>query len=95
MLVYAVYVAREGRRLAATERELRPIEMVKEFPRWPIAEGRYLAGGLLYFNRDNPRVLVRSTDGIAVNLAHRNTFIALAYFMGLIAVVIWMVRLVG
>jgi uncharacterized membrane protein len=95
MLVYAVYVTREGRRLAATERELRPVEMVKEFPRWPVAEGRYLAGGLLYFNRDNPRVLVRSTDGIAVNLAHRNTFIGLAYFMGLIAVVIWMVRLVG
>ena len=95
MLMYAVYVTREGRRLAATERELRPVEMVKEFPRWPIAEGRYLAGGLLYFNRDNPRVLVRSTDGIALNLAHRNTFIGLAYFMGLIAIVIWMVRLVG
>jgi len=46
-------------------------------------------------NRDNPWVLVRSTDGIAVNLAHRNTFIGLAYFMGLIAIVIWMVRLVG
>jgi len=40
--------------------------MVKEFPLWPIAEGRYLAGGLLYFNRDDPWVLVRSPDGIAV-----------------------------
>jgi hypothetical protein len=93
MLVYAAYVGRESRRLAAAERELRPVEMVKEFPRWPIAEGLYLAGGLFYFNRDNPRVLVRSADGIALNLAHRTTYIGFAYFMGLIAVVIWMVRL--
>jgi len=93
MLVYAVYVGRQNRRLATAERELRPVEMVKEFPRWPIAEGLYLAGGLLYFNRDNPRVLVRSADGIALNLAHRTTCIGFAYFMGLIAVVIWMVRL--
>ena len=95
MLVYAVYVARQNRRLVAAERELRPVEMVKEFPRWPIAEGLYIAGGLLYFNRDNPRVLVRSADGIALNLAHRTTYIGFAYFMGLIAVVIWMVRVVG
>lgn len=93
MLVYAAYVGRQNRRLAAAERELRPVEMVKEFPRWPIAEGLYLAGGLLYFNRDNPRVLVRSADGIALNLAHRTTYIGFGYFMGLIAVVIWMVRL--
>lgn len=93
MLVYAAYVGRESRRLKAAERELRPVEMVKEFPRWPIAEGLYLAGGLLYFNRDNPRVLVRSADGIALNLAHRTTYIGFAYFMGLIGVVIWMVRL--
>jgi len=56
--------------------------MVKEFPRRPIAEGRYLAGGLLYFNRDNPRVLVRSTDGTAVHLAHRDTFMGTGIFHG-------------
>jgi hypothetical protein len=93
MLVYTVYVMRESRRLAATERELRPVEMVKEFPRWPVAEGRYLAGGLLYFNRDNPWVVVRSAQGIALNLAHRTVYAWTAYFTGLIALVIWMARL--
>lgn len=93
LLVYAVYVVREERRLAATERELKPVEMVKEFPRFPVAEGRYLAGGLLYFNRENPWVLVRSAQGIALNVAHRTTYIGAAYLTGLIALAIWMARL--
>lgn len=67
--------------------------MVKEFPRWPVAEGHYLAGGLLYFNRDNRHVLVRSAQGVALNLAHRTTHIGAVYFAGLIALVIWMAKL--
>ena len=94
VLVYTIYLMREGRRLAAAERELKPVEMVKEFPRWPIAEGRYLAGGLLYFNRDNPSILVRSAQGIALNVAHRATCAGTAYFLGLIALVVWMSRIV-
>jgi hypothetical protein len=94
-LAYVVYVMREERRLAAAERELKPVEIVKEFPRWPVAEGRYLAGGLLYFNRDNPSVLVKSAQGIALNLAHRSTYVWTAYLMGLIALVVWMANLKG
>jgi hypothetical protein len=93
IIVYAAYVYREERRLAATARELKPIEMVKEFPRSPIAEGRYLAGGLLYFNPDNPGVVVRSATGVALNLAHRATYSWVAYFIGLIALMTWMARL--
>jgi len=89
VLLSVVYLLREERRLLATERELKPVEMVKEFPRRPIAEGRYLAGGLLYFNRDNPSVLVRSDHGIALNLAHRATYAGVAYFAGLIALAVW------
>lgn len=92
-LFYGVYVTRQRRRLAATERELRPVEMAKEFPRWPVAEGHYLAGGLLYFNPDNPRVLVRSAQGVALNLAHRTIHIGAVYFAGLIALAIWMAKL--
>jgi uncharacterized membrane protein len=92
MAVYVVYVVRQGRRLIAAEREMKPIELAKEFPRSPIATGRYLAGGLLYFNRDNPGVIVRSTQGIAVNLAHPSTYIWFAYFLGLIALGIWMAK---
>ena len=93
MLIYALYGIRESRRFAAAERELKPVEMVKEFPSSPIAEGRYLAGGLLYFNHDNPQVLVRSAQGIALNLAHRTIYAGTAYFAGLIALVVWMSRI--
>jgi uncharacterized membrane protein len=92
MVVYFVYVIRESRRLAATARELKPIEMVKEFPRSPVAQGRYLAGGLLYFNRDNPGVIVRGVNGMAINLAHRSTYAWTAYFLGLVALMMWMAR---
>src|SRR5258708_23227810 len=92
MVVYVVYVVRQGRRLISAEREMKPIALVKEFPRIPIATGRYLAGGLLYFNRDNPGIMVRSTQGIAINLAHPSTYIWFAYFLGLIALTIWMAK---
>lgn len=93
-LVYFGYVRREERKLAGAERELKPVEMVKEFPRRPIAEGRYLAGGLLYVNRDNPSVMVRSMGGLALNVAHRAIHIGAAYFAGLVALVVWMTRAV-
>jgi hypothetical protein len=93
ILLYLVYVSREERRLAATEKELKPVEMVKEFPHVSVAEGRYLAGGLLYLNRDNPWVIVRSARGLALNLAHRTTHIAAVYLMGLVVLGISMARL--
>ena len=63
--------------------------------RFRAAEGRYLAGGLLYFNRDNPWVLVpwHSVQGVALNLAHRTTHIAAAYLTGLIILATGMARL--
>jgi hypothetical protein len=92
LAVYIYYVARENRRMRAVEREIKPIELVKEFPRRPVPEGRFLAGGLLYFNRDNPGVLVRSSQGIAINLARPTAYLWPAYFIGLATLMIWMVR---
>jgi uncharacterized membrane protein len=90
--VYIYYVARENRRMRAVEREIKPIELVKEFPRRPVPEGRFLAGGLLYFNRDNPGVLVRSAQGIAINLARPTAYLWPAYFIGMATLMIWMAR---
>jgi hypothetical protein len=89
LAVYIVYVKRESRRLAAIQKELKPHELVKEFPRPQVARGRFLAGGLLFFNRDNPGVLVRSPGGIALNLAHPSTYAWAAYFGGLIVLMTW------
>jgi len=88
--VFTVYVRGGERRLLAAQKELKPVEMVKEFPRRPIAEGRFLAGGLLYFNRDNPSLLVRSPHGVAINLSHPSTYAWTAYFAGLLVLITWM-----
>lgn len=95
LIAYIIFLVRESRRLAALERELKPIEMVKEFPRGAIPQGRFLAGGLLYVNRDNPVVLVRSPQGIAINLAHPSAYVWAAYFIGLallMTLTAWMAR---
>jgi hypothetical protein len=90
MVVYATYVLRESRRLAAAVREMKPVEMVKEFPRAPVAAGRYLAGGFIYFNPENPGIIVRGVRGVAINLAHRSTYAWGAYLLGLAALMAWM-----
>jgi len=92
LVVYFVYLIREQRRLTRLEREIKPIEIVKEFPRRPVAEGRFAAGGLLYFNPDNPGVVVRSPQGIAINLARPGAYIWPAYFAGLAMLMVWVTR---
>jgi hypothetical protein len=92
ILALVLFLNREGRRLLAVEREIKPVELVKEFPRPPIAEGRFLAGGLLYWSRDNPGVLVRSPQGIALNLGHTSTYAWTGYFVGLALLMTWMVH---
>jgi hypothetical protein len=95
LVAFTLFMARERRRLVGVEREVRPIELVKEFPRRPVPKGRFLAGGLLYFDRDNPGVLVRGHRGIALNLAHPSTYAWAAYLIGLVVVMTWMVQATG
>jgi len=90
LAAYFVFIKRESRRLAAIQRELKPLELMREFPRPQIPKGRFLAGGLLFFNRDNPGIFVRSPQGIALNLAHPSTYAWAAYFAGLILLMSWM-----
>jgi hypothetical protein len=92
IVAFILFEKGEARRLAAVEREIRPIELVDEFPRPPIPEGRFLAGGLLFFNRDHPHALVRSGQGIALNLGHPSTYAWVGYFAGLAVLMSWMVR---
>jgi hypothetical protein len=88
---FFVFYVREGRRVKAVEDEVQPLTLEREFPPSPIAEGRFYAGGLLYFNTDNPLALVRSPQGLAVNLAHRATFLWLAYLTGVIVLLAWQI----
>jgi hypothetical protein len=92
--VYIFYCSRERRRLAVVEREISPLELIKEYPppsATPAPEGRFLAGGLFYLNRDNPVMLARSPQGLAINLANRGTYLWAAYLAGLVWLVIWQV----
>ena len=90
LAVYLIYLRREHRRLLIVEKELRPVEMAREFPRMPVADGRFLAGGFIYLNRENPRLLVRSHQGIAINLSNPSIYAWTAYFIGLLALITWM-----
>ena len=92
--VYLFYCSRERRRLAVVEREIKPLELLKEYPpasTAPAPEGRFLAGGLFYLNRDNPVMVARSPQGLAINLANRGTYLWAAYLAGLVWLVVWQV----
>jgi hypothetical protein len=82
-LVYALYARREWLQVASVEREIRPVDLAREFPPSAIPDGRFWAGGLLYFNRDNPVILARSPSGIAINLANWSTYAWVLYLAGL------------
>jgi hypothetical protein len=86
------YCIRERRRLARVEGALRPVEMVKEFPPPRADSGRFMAGGLLYFNRENPVMIARGAQGIALNLAHPGIYVWVAYLSGLVVLTFWQFR---
>ena len=87
-----IHISREGRRFKTVEREVKPVQLIKEFPRPPVPDGRFLAGGLLYFNSDNPAIVVRSPSGIAINAACSAPYIWIAYFIGMAVLTIWQLR---
>ena len=60
-------------------------------PANPVPEGRFIAGGLLYLNRDNPVIVTRSPQGLAINLAHWGTHLWVAYLSGLVLLIVWQV----
>jgi hypothetical protein len=81
----------ESRRLAAAHKEIKPFELTREYPPPQPAEGRFLAGGLLYFNREDPLMLAAGREGIAVNIAHRGTYIWVGYLLGLVGLFVWQI----
>ncbi|MBI1763191.1 MAG: hypothetical protein HYR56_17325 [Acidobacteria bacterium] len=91
VVIIAIYCAREGRRVTAVQLEVQPMTLAREFPPAPVAEGRFFASGLLYFNPDNPLALVRSPQGLAFNLAHRATCLWIVYLAGLILLLVWQI----
>jgi hypothetical protein len=90
-VLFIVYCSRESRRVQAVQREVQPMTLASEFPPTPIAEGRFFAGGLLYFNSDNPLALVRSPQGLAFNLANPATCLWIAYLFGFIWLLVWQI----
>jgi hypothetical protein len=89
--IFTGYVARERRRLAAVANDIKPIELVKEFPQRIVPEGRFLAD-ILFVSPGNPRVLVPSNRGLALNIAHPTTYGWTAYLLGLVALTTWVTR---
>lgn len=88
IVLLTVYGRRERAALAAVERDVRPVELTREFPAAAVPDGHFAPGGWAYFNRDNPALFVRSRTGIALNLANRGTYYWAAYLAGLVILAI-------
>ncbi len=89
LVALAAWATGQRRALDAVAAEVRPHELAREFPVRPVAEGRYLANGLLFVERDHPSVLVRGAQGTALNVAHPATWAWIAYGAGLTVLTFW------
>ena len=91
LAAFAAHIASARRRLDAVAKEIRPVELVKEFPQPAVPEGRFVAG-VLFVTPGNPKVLVPGNRGLALNLAHPTTYAWTAYLLGLVALTTWVTR---
>ena len=91
LLVFAVWCRRQKSYLTSVAREIKPLELVREFPRTTAAEGRFLLG-FFYIAPGNPGVLVHSGNGIALNITHPATYLWAAYLCGLAALIGWVTQ---
>ena len=82
---------KENKRLGIAQKETRPFELIREYPPARPVEGRFLAGGFLYFNRESPLMLAHGAQRIALNLAHKGTLIWAGYLIGLVALFVWQI----
>jgi hypothetical protein len=89
--VFTGYVSRQRRCLVAVANEIKPVELVKEFPQRTVPEGRFLAG-VLFISPGNPGVLVPGNRDLALNIAHPTTYLWTAYLLGLVALTTWVTR---
>lgn len=67
---------------------VRPLDMSRVASRRGNAD-RFLLGGLLYFDRENPLLLVRGPLWFTFNLANARAYAFAAWFGGLIAIALW------
>lgn len=74
-----------GKRLEALQNEIRLFDILEEIPPSAVPDGRFLAGGTLFINRDQPAMFVRSPTGLAINLASSGTYAWAGYLSGLLA----------
>lgn len=88
IVAMTAFAARERRRLRAVELAVQPVDLVREFPPTPVAEERFLAGGLFYFNRNSPAMFARSPTGLSMNLANVGSYLWAAYLVGLVVLVV-------
>lgn len=74
------------------DREMKPVEWSR-LPR-PIDEEHFSLGGLIYFNPDNPALLVKGPRVHTINLANQWVYLCVAYFIGVALLIAWAPELV-
>lgn len=73
--------------LYAMYRKLKPFRDRKRLTA-PDPHG-FVAGGLLYFDSDNPAILVRGPRSVTLNAANHRVLLAATYLLGLILLITW------
>jgi len=73
--------------LYAMYRKLKPLRDKKRLSA-PDPKG-FVAGGLLYFDRDNPAVFVQGPKSVTLNAANYRLLLAATYLLGLMLLIMW------
>jgi hypothetical protein len=73
--------------LYAMYRKLKPLRDKKRLSA-PDPNG-FVAGGLLYFDRDNPAIFVQGPRSVTLNAANNRLLLAATYLLGLMLLIMW------
>ena len=73
--------------LYAMYRKLKPLRDKKRLSA-PDPKG-FVAGGLLYFDRDNPAIFVQGPRSLTLNAANHRLLLAATYLLGLMLLIMW------
>lgn len=86
---FLVKISRDVSRLLALAKQVEPVDL-SHSSRKRVEDGRFSLGGFVYYNPDNPSLLVRGTRWRSVNLANQRFYGYLAYLAGFVLLMFWL-----
>ena len=75
--------------LYALYRKIKPTRVRGSKRLTPPDPNGFVAGGLLYFDRDNPAILIQGPRSVALNAGNHRLLLAATYLVGLMLLIMW------